>query len=275
MVLEHSLDPLRTRLETLRLKHQEAELLEQQCEEQLQMLQADQAELTERVARGAKLSGLSNDINRLTSAIEALGAVNLAAMQELEHSVERETYLQDQTNDLEQAMATLTEVITKIDGETRDLLKTTFDTVNQSMSELFTTLFGGGRAELILTGEELLNAGVQVFAQPPGKKNSSIHLLSGGEKALTALSLVFALFKLTPAPFCLLDEVDAPLDDTNTERYARLVKQMSSQVQFLYITHNHITMDADDQLIGFTMQESSVSRTVSVDFVQTNMLAEV
>nr|WP_223246944.1 chromosome segregation protein SMC [Sulfuriferula thiophila] len=275
MQLEHSLAPLRTQLESLRLKHQEAELSEQQCEEQLQMLQADQTELAEKVARGVKSTGLTNDINRLTVAIEALGAVNLAAMQELDHAVERETYLLDQANDLEQAMATLTEVITTIDGETRDLLKTTFNTVNQSMSELFTTLFGGGRAELILSGDELLDAGVQVFAQPPGKKNSSIHLLSGGEKALTALSLVFALFRLTPAPFCLLDEVDAPLDDTNTERYARLVKQMSSQVQFLYITHNRITMEAADQLIGVTMQESGVSRTVSVDIEQATRLAEV
>jgi chromosome segregation protein len=165
-------------------------------------------------------------------------------------------------------------VITTIDGETRELLKSTFDVVNQSMSELFTTLFGGGRAELILSGEDLLDAGVQVFAQPPGKKNSSIHLLSGGEKALTALSLVFALFKLTPAPFCLLDEVDAPLDDTNTERYARLVKQMSTQVQFLFITHNRITMEAAEQLIGVTMQESGVSRTVSVDLAQAVSLAE-
>ncbi|MDR3392952.1 MAG: chromosome segregation protein SMC [Sulfuriferula sp.] len=275
MTLEHALAPLREQLENLRLKHQEAELQEQQCEEQLQMLNADQDALAEKLTKGAKSTGLTNDINRLTMAIDALGAVNLAAMQELEHAAERETYLQDQTSDLEQAMATLTEVIATIDGETRDLLKTTFDTVNQSMSELFTTLFGGGRAELILTGDELLDAGIQVFAQPPGKKNSSIHLLSGGEKALTALSLVFALFKLTPAPFCLLDEVDAPLDDTNTERYARLVKQMSSQVQFLYITHNRITMEAAEQLIGVTMQESGVSRTVSVDIEQATRLAEV
>jgi len=275
MALEHSLAPLREQLENLRLKHQEAELLEQQCEEQLQLLHADQTELAQRIAQGAKVTGLNNEINRITVAIDALGAVNLAAMQELEHAVKRETYLQDQVNDLEQAIATLTEVITTIDSETRELLAMTFNTVNQSMSELFTTLFGGGRAELILSGEELLDAGIQVFAQPPGKKNSSIHLLSGGEKALTALSLVFALFKLTPAPFCLLDEVDAPLDDTNTERYARLVKQMSAQVQFLFITHNRITMEAAEQLVGVTMQESGVSRTVSVDLEQATRLAEV
>ncbi|MFA5172047.1 MAG: chromosome segregation protein SMC [Sulfuriferula sp.] len=274
MQLEHGLAPLRTALENLRLKHQEAELLLQQSEEQLAALQADETALIQQLNAGAKISGLTQEINQLSAEIEALGAVNLAAMQELTTAEERVNYLQAQADDLELAIATLTEVITTIDGETRELLKSTFDVVNQSMSELFTTLFGGGRAELILSGEDLLDAGVQVFAQPPGKKNSSIHLLSGGEKALTALSLVFALFKLTPAPFCLLDEVDAPLDDTNTERYARLVKQMSTQVQFLFITHNRITMEAAEQLIGVTMQESGVSRTVSVDLAQAVSLAE-
>lgn len=274
MQLEHSLAPLRTALENLRLKYQEAALLLQQSDEQLTALQADEAALLQQLNAGAKTTGLNQEINRLNADIEALGAVNLAAMQELATAEQRVNYLQAQTEDLELAIATLTEVITTIDGETRGLLKSTFDTVNQSMSELFTTLFGGGRAELILSGEDMLDAGVQVFAQPPGKKNSSIHLLSGGEKALTALSLVFALFKLTPAPFCLLDEVDAPLDDTNTERYARLVKQMSAQVQFLFITHNRITMEAAEQLIGVTMQESGVSRTVSVDLAQAVSLAE-
>jgi chromosome segregation protein len=274
MQLERGLAPLRTALENLRLKHQEAELLLQQSEDQLESLQADEAVLMQQLNAGVKTTGLNQEINQLNDEIEALGAVNLAAMQELASAEERVHYLQAQADDLELAITTLTEVITTIDGETRDLLKSTFDVVNQSMSELFTTLFGGGRAELILSGEDLLDAGVQVFAQPPGKKNSSIHLLSGGEKALTALSLVFALFKLTPAPFCLLDEVDAPLDDTNTERYARLVKQMSNQVQFLFITHNRITMEAAEQLIGVTMQESGVSRTVSVDLAQAVSLAE-
>ncbi|MHB1332696.1 MAG: chromosome segregation protein SMC [Sulfuriferula sp.] len=265
MRLEQGLTPLRNRMEELRLNDQESRLLEAQCREQLEVLQADEAALIASVEKGAKVSGLNAEITQLTSAIEGLGGVNLAALDELQHAQEREIYLTAQGDDLNQAIATLESAIQKIDGETRELLKTTFDTVNQSMSELFTTLFGGGQAQLILTGDELLDAGVQVFAQPPGKKNSSIHLLSGGEKALTALSLIFALFKLTPAPFCLLDEVDAPLDDSNTERYARLVKQMSEHVQFLFITHNRITMEAAHQLIGVTMQESGVSRTVAVD----------
>lgn len=273
MRLEQGLTPLRNRMEELRLNEQESRLLEVQCEEQLGALQADEASLLASLEKGAKVSGLNAEIARLGSAIEDLGAVNLAALDELQHAQERETYLIAQGDDLNQAIATLETAIQKIDAETRELLKTTFDTVNQSMSELFTTLFGGGQAQLILTGEELLDAGVQVFAQPPGKKNSSIHLLSGGEKALTALSLVFSLFKLTPAPFCLLDEVDAPLDDSNTERYARLVKQMSEHVQFLFITHNRITMEAAHQLIGVTMQESGVSRTVTVDLEQAANLA--
>ena len=273
MRLEQGLTPLRNNMEELRLNEQEARLLEVHCEEQLCALQAGEAVLLASLEKGAKVSGLNAEIARLGSAIEDLGAVNLAALDELQHAQERETYLMAQADDLNQAIATLESAIQKIDGETRELLKTTFDTVNQSMSELFTTLFGGGQAQLILTGDELLDAGVQVFAQPPGKKNSSIHLLSGGEKALTALSLVFALFKLTPAPFCLLDEVDAPLDDSNTERYARLVKQMSEHVQFLFITHNRITMEAAHQLIGVTMQESGVSRTVTVDLEQAANLA--
>ena len=269
---EQALTPLRNRLEELRLKEQETRLTLTQCDEQLLALQADEVALTAALASNNKTNHAA-EIVRLTAAIDALGAVNLAALEELQRAAEREGYLNDQGNDLHQAITMLEEAIHKIDGETRALLKTTFDTVNQSMSELFTTLFGGGQAQLILSGDELLDAGVQVFAQPPGKKNSSIHLLSGGEKALTALSLIFALFKLTPAPFCLLDEVDAPLDDTNTERYARLVKQMSAHVQFLFITHNRITMEAAQQLIGVTMQESGVSRTVTVDLEQATNLA--
>jgi chromosome segregation protein len=152
-------------------------------------------------------------------------------------------------------MATLEEAIQKIDGETRQMLQSTYEAVNAKMREFFPTLFGGGRAELVLTGEDLLDAGVQIIAQPPGKKNSTIHLLSGGEKALTAMSLVFSLFSLNPAPFCLLDEVDAPLDDANTSRFCDLVKQMSERTQFLYISHNRLTMEMAEQLVGVTMQE--------------------
>ena len=152
-----------------------------------------------------------------------------------------------------------------IDGETRELLSGTFNTVNEHFGKMFPELFGGGQARLVMTGEEILDSGVQVLAQPPGKKNQTIHLLSGGEKALTAIALVFAIFQLNPAPFCLLDEVDAPLDDANTERYAKLVTAMSRETQFLFISHNKIAMEMAEQLIGVTMQEQGVSRIVAVD----------
>jgi len=160
---------------------------------------------------------------------------------------------------------TLESAIKRIDRETRDLLQTTFEAVNRNFMELFPSLFGGGNAYLRLTGEEILDAGLQVFAQPPGKKNTSIQLLSGGEKALTALSLVFSLFRLNPAPFCLLDEVDAPLDDSNTDRFCELVKKMSASTQFLFITHNKVTMEMGEQLVGVTMNEPGCSRIVEVD----------
>jgi chromosome segregation protein len=171
-------------------------------------------------------------------------------------------------------MTTLEDAIKKIDMETRDLLGSTFETVNQHFGQMFPQLFGGGNARLIMTGEEILDAGVQVMAQPPGKKNQTIHLLSGGEKALTAIALVFAIFQLNPAPFCLLDEVDAPLDDANTERYAKLVTSMSRQTQFLFISHNKIAMEMAQQLIGVTMQEQGVSRIVAVDMESALTLAE-
>jgi chromosome segregation protein len=171
-------------------------------------------------------------------------------------------------------MAMLEGAIRKIDKESSELLQSTFDKVNASMGELFPLLFGGGQARLVMSGETILDAGIQVIAQPPGKKNSSIHLLSGGEKALTALSLVFALFQLNPAPFCLLDEVDAPLDDANTGRFCEMVKRMSASTQFLYISHNKLTMEMADQLIGITMQEKGVSRVVAVDIEEALSLRE-
>jgi chromosome segregation protein len=212
-----------------------------------------------------KPSTVSADVSRLTREIEALGPVNLAALQELEQSRERQGFLESQAADLLSAVETLEDAIRKIDRESRALLQSTYDTVNSNFSKLFPSLFGGGEARLVLTGDEILDAGVQVMAQPPGKKNSSIHLLSGGEKALTATALVFALFQLNPAPFCLLDEVDAPLDDPNTERLCRLVKEMSAATQFIFITHNKIAMELAEHLVGVTMQEQGVSRLVAVD----------
>ena len=212
-----------------------------------------------------KLWGLQGEIDRINREIAALGAVNLAALDELTAARERKTFLDAQNADLIDAITTLEDAIHKIDLETRDLLMTTFHQVNEGFGRMFPSLFGGGQAKLIMTGDEVLDAGVQVMAQPPGKKNSTIHLLSGGEKALTAIALVFAIFLLNPAPFCLLDEVDAPLDDANTERYARLVSEMSKGTQFLFISHNKIAMEMAEQLIGVTMQEQGVSRIVAVD----------
>jgi chromosome segregation protein len=191
--------------------------------------------------------------------------VNLAALDELAIASERKIFLDAQSADLNEAIGTLEDAIRKIDAETRDLLGGTFKIVNEHFSRMFPELFGGGNARLVMTGDEILDAGVQVLAQPPGKKNQTIHLLSGGEKALTAIALVFAIFQLNPAPFCLLDEVDAPLDDANTERYAKLVTAMSRETQFLFISHNKIAMEMAEQLIGVTMQEQGVSRIVAVD----------
>jgi len=197
-----------------------------------------------------------------------MGPVNLAAISELEVIRERQTYIQNQVDDLTQASKTLEDAIHKIDVETREKLKQTFDEVNENFTDFFKILFDGGKARLELLGHEILDTGIQVVAQPPGKKNTTIHLLSGGEKALTAIALVFALFKLNPAPFCLMDEVDAPLDDSNTERFSALVKKMAINTQFLFVSHNKITMEIAEQLIGVTMQEAGVSRIVEVDLQQ-------
>ena len=211
------------------------------------------------------MNGLQSEIDRIQRDMAALGAVNLAAMQELTSARERKGFLDAQSADLNDAIETLEDAIRTIDGETRQLLGNTFEMVNQHFGRMFPELFGGGQARLIMTGDEILDAGVQVMAQPPGKKNQTIHLLSGGEKALTAIALVFAIFQLNPAPFCLLDEVDAPLDDANTERYSKLVSSMSRETQFLFISHNKIAMEMAEQLIGVTMQEQGVSRIVAVD----------
>ena len=214
---------------------------------------------------GESATSIGEKIEKLNQKIERIGPINMAAVSELESEKERVTYIASQVEDLSQASATLEEAIGKIDRETRDKLKETYNSVNQNLNDYFRKLFGGGKAVLELLGNEILDTGLQIVAQPPGKKNTTIHLLSGGEKALTAIALVFALFRLNPAPFCLLDEVDAPLDDSNTERFCELVKEMSSNTQFLYVSHNKITMELAEQLIGVTMQESGVSKIVEVD----------
>jgi len=264
---EQMLHPLRDKLEASRLNEQEARLHFEQCQTELASFSMQESVLAESLQHegGLKISHLENKKIKLESDIEALGAVNLAAIEELATEQTRKQYLDSQCHDLMDASQTLEDAIRKIDRETRTRLQATFDEANLHFNELFTTLFGGGQARLVLLGDEILDTGMQVFAQPPGKKNSTIHLLSGGEKALTALALVFALFRLNPAPFCLMDEVDAPLDDSNTERFCAMVKKMSERTQFLYVSHNKITMEMAQQLIGVTMQESGVSRIVDVD----------
>jgi len=265
LAIEAKVAPLRERLGELKLKEQAASLNFEQFATQLRDANADEARLTTESEGAPRPSTLQGEITRLTTSIGELGAVNLAAVEELRTSRERKEYLDSQATDLDEAVRTLEDAIRKIDRETRELLRETFESVNRHFGSLFPSLFGGGEAKLVMTGEEILDCGVQVMAQPPGKRNSSIHLLSGGEKALTAISLVFSLFQLNPAPFCLLDEVDAPLDDSNTVRFCELVRKMSSQTQFLFISHNKITMELAEQLIGVTMPESGVSRVVAVD----------
>ncbi len=271
--------PIRDRLQELGLKEQAARL---QIEQFQTLIEQANLKIPDVLAELAGLSAqavlpksaqLQSEVTYLSQAMVGLGSVNLAALEELEAASERKLFLDQQTTDLMQAIETLVDAIGKIDRETRELLQETFGIVNTHFSQLFPQLFGGGEARLVMSGDEILDAGVQVFAQPPGKKNSTIHLLSGGEKALTATALVFAMFQLNPAPFCLLDEVDAPLDDANTERFSRLVRRMSEQTQFLFISHNKIAMEMAQQLIGVTMQEQGVSRIVAVDLESAVKLA--
>lgn len=265
MQIEQQLHPLRDALEQCRLKQQACQLQVEQCQQSLAETGLDEAMLQQGLDHDSKAEILAQTTQKLQQQIQQLGAVNLAAIEELASEQERKGYLDSQLQDLLTASETLEEAIQKIDRETRGKLRATFDEANRHFGELFNTLFNGGHAKLELLGDEILDTGVQVFAQPPGKKNTTIQLLSGGEKALTAMALVFALFRLNPAPFCLMDEVDAPLDDSNTERFCQLVRVMSEKTQFLFVSHNKITMEMSEQLIGVTMQESGVSRIVDVD----------
>ncbi|EKT4506961.1 chromosome segregation protein SMC [Pseudomonas aeruginosa] len=256
---------LRGQLEQLRLECQGLDVRRKTLQEQLLADGYDLQGVLATLETEASEQGTEQELEQLEARIQRLGAINLAAIEEYEQQSERKRYLDAQDADLVEALETLENVIRKIDKETRNRFKDTFDQINAGLQALFPKVFGGGSAYLELTGEDLLDTGVTIMARPPGKKNSTIHLLSGGEKALTALALVFAIFKLNPAPFCMLDEVDAPLDDANVGRYARLVKEMSESVQFIYITHNKIAMEMADQLMGVTMHEPGCSRLVAVD----------
>jgi chromosome segregation protein len=256
---------LRGQMEQHRLEWQGLSVRRTALQEQLTADGYDLHGVLNTLAGDASEQGAEDALQVLEARINRLGAINLAAIEEYRQQSERKHYLDAQNADLEEALATLESVIGKIDRETRNRFKDTFDQINSGLQALFPKVFGGGSAYLELTGEDLLDTGVTIMARPPGKKNSTIHLLSGGEKALTALALVFSIFQLNPAPFCMLDEVDAPLDDANVGRYARLVKEMSHKVQFIYITHNKIAMEMADQLMGVTMHEPGCSRLVAVD----------
>ncbi len=259
---------LRELLENLRLERQASKIEQNNIEKQVEELEGDLSKIKNELVDDKSVEGYSADLEAIELKISRLGAINLAAMEEYDQESKRKELLDEQHNELMQALETLERAITKIDKETRTTFKDTFDKLNQSLSQSFPKLFGGGHAELVMLGDDLLTCGIGISARPPGKKNASVSQLSGGEKALTAIATVFAFFELNPAPFCLLDEVDAPLDDLNTMRFIDLVDEMSQRVQFVYITHNKISMEKSKHLMGVTMQEPGVSRMVAVDVDQ-------
>ncbi len=273
--VEQQVQEARITLDQARMARQEIVVRAGTLREQLGETGFELATLLEEMPEGASVQAWQTRAEQLATRIQRLGAINLAAIDEFREQSERMEYLNRQHADVTKSLETLEEAIRKIDRETRTRFKETFDKVDASFKELFPKLFGGGHAYLELTGDDLLDTGVTVMARPPGKRNSSIHLLSGGEKALTAVALVFSIFRLNPAPFCMLDEVDAPLDDANVGRYSQLVKEMSEHVQFIFITHNKVTMEIANQLMGVTMHEPGVSRLVSVDMEEATSLAAV
>jgi chromosome segregation protein len=266
-------DEIRQDLERARLQQQEVQLNARSLQRQVEELGGRVEELAGSLPEDADPSEWEAGLERLRENIARLEPVNLAAIQEFEEESKRKEYLDAQNDDLCQALTTLESAIAKIDRTTRTRFKETFERVNKGVQELFPRLFGGGHAYLELTGEDLLTTGVAIMAQPPGKRVTNLHLLSGGEKALTAVSFVFSIFRLNPAPFCLLDEVDAPLDDANVVRFSGMVREMSESVQFIVVTHNKITMEMAHQMSGVTMREPGVSRLVQVDIDEAAALA--
>jgi chromosome segregation protein len=269
--LSHSLQQT---LQDQNLAQERLRVRQSTIEEQLREQQFDLATLQQQLPDGLNVAESEQRIEQLLQRIQRLGPINLAAIDEYQIQQERQTYLAAQQADLEEALKTLESAIRRIDQETRHRFKATFDQINAGLQALFPKVFGGGHAYLAMTGEDLLDTGVTIMARPPGKRNATIHLLSGGEKALTAIALVFSIFRLNPAPFCLLDEVDAPLDDANVMRFARLVETMSEQVEFVYITHNKVAMEMAHQLMGVTMTEPGVSRLVAVNVDEALELTE-
>jgi chromosome segregation protein len=270
---QQTVNELRDAADNVRLAVREAQVRAETVTEQFAETAFDLANVLAELPADATATVWHESLDQLERRIQRLGAINLAAIDEFQEQSERKKYLDAQFTDLTDALETLENAIRKIDRETRTRFKDTFDKANQGLGRVFPRLFGGGHAYLELDGEDLLASGVTVMARPPGKKISTIHLLSGGEKALTAVALVFSIFELNPAPFCLLDEVDAPLDDANVGRFSEIVKDMSEHVQFVIITHNKTTMEAMHQLTGVTMHEPGVSRMVAVDIDEAVKLA--
>ena len=273
LAAEHRLQAIYTELESGRLQQAERNVRIENLEGLLRELEVSPLDVVQQLPDEASEPEWQVKVERVAARIARLGPINLAAIDEYAKASERKTYLDAQDADLQEALQTLEGAIRKIDKETRSRFKETFEQINSGFAELFPRVFGGGTANLEMTGDDLLDTGVAIMARPPGKKNSTIHLLSGGEKAMTAIALVFSIFQLNPAPFCMLDEVDAPLDDANVGRYARMVKEMSERVQFIFITHNKITMEAANHLMGVTMHEPGVSRLVTVDIEEAAQLA--
>jgi chromosome segregation protein len=270
---EQAAQAIRSRLERARMEWQECKTRQNTQAESLAEEDQSIEQIAASLPEDANEHDWQNKLEDIAAKIQRLGAINLAAIEEHKQQEERKVYLDAQHEDLVEALETLESAIRKIDKETRTRFKETFDKINAGLKELFPKVFGGGHAYLELTGDDLLDTGVAVMARPPGKRNSTIHLLSGGEKALTAIALVFSIFQLNPAPFCMLDEVDAPLDDANVGRFCNLVKSMSEKVQFIYISHNKVAMEMAHQLAGVTMQEPGVSRLVAVDIEEAAAMA--
>ncbi len=271
--LQEQTNQIRETLMQNRLKNEGASVKREGILEQLEAAKFNLETVLAELPEDLDEESCERELEKLGNRIQRLGPINLAAIDEYAQQSERKVYLDKQNDDLERALNTLQNAIRKIDKETRSRFKETFDKINAGLQSLFPKVFGGGHAYLDMTGEDLLDTGVAIMARPPGKRNSTIHLLSGGEKAMTAIALVFSIFRLNPSPFCMLDEVDAPLDDANVGRYANLVKEMSSEVQFIFITHNKITMEMANQLLGVTMHEAGVSRIVAVDIDEAAELA--
>ena len=261
---QHSLSPLQEGLQEVRIEEREAKVIFEQCCSELEKSSLNEDELLIKLSAEDSIEDIEERCIKIAGKIERLGPVNLAAIEELDVIEKREGYLQKQMDDLTEASNTLEQAIRKIDIETREKLAQTYNAVNDNLNFYFQELFGGGRAKLELLGEQILDSGFQVVAQPPGKKNTTVVNLSGGEKAMTGIALVFALFKLNPAPFCIMDEVDAPLSDENLDKFCSIVKTMSEVTQIILVTHQKPTMEMTDQLIGVTSAEKGVSRVVEV-----------